>query len=286
MKSLNILILLVLKAKSWIVDNSISEDKGYEPLPLEDLSTPFAASNPHLSFMKPEAQNNSEVVAQLGGKATLSCYTLFLGDHLVIWLKRDEERLLTAGKQVYSSEGRYSISHVRHQKLWELTVREVKESDEGLYECQLTSHPPVSLFFWLKIIEARAVIRGRKLLHIKEGSRLQLYCHVEDATETVFFVFWFHNGSMINYKSRSSYTITKHKLGSTLVLSNVSKSDSGVYRCEPYLARPDNVTLLVTDKIRDSAFEIFRSSTSSERKIESHIVLVLSILWFPLPCFL
>ncbi|XP_042876127.1 lachesin-like [Penaeus japonicus] len=118
---------------------------------------PRAATLDHVTV---EQQNNTEVVAQVGGTATIKCYTHFLGDEMVTWLKRDEEHLLTAGGQVYSSEQRYSVSHVRHQQLWELSVRDVRLSDAGIYECQMTSHPPSSLFFYLRVVGKCQVVDG------------------------------------------------------------------------------------------------------------------------------
>lgn len=37
-------------------------------------------------------------------------------------------------------------------QLWELSLRDVRLTDAGLYECQLTTHPPTSLFFTLKVV--------------------------------------------------------------------------------------------------------------------------------------
>ncbi|XP_042856813.1 titin-like [Penaeus japonicus] len=163
----------------------------------------------------------------------------------VSWLKKDEDHLLTAGGQVYSSESKYSVSHARHLKLWELSVRDVRFSDAGLYECQLTTHPPTSTFFTLKVVEARAVIQGEPEMHVHTGVRLRLHCAVEHATEPPVYIFWFHNGSMINYTPRRRFKVMEHNFGTSLVITNVTWEDAGDYRCEPYLAIPTNVTLHV-----------------------------------------
>ncbi|XP_069975092.1 zwei Ig domain protein zig-8-like [Penaeus vannamei] len=190
-------------------------------------------------------QNNSEIVAQVGSTANFRCYTETVGDEIVSWLKKDEDHLLTAGGQVYSSESKYSVSHARHLKLWELSVRDVRFSDAGLYECQLTTHPPTSTFFTLKVVEARAVIQGEPDLHVHTGVRLRLHCTVEHATEPPVYIFWFHNGSMINYTPRRRFKVMEHDFGSSLVITNVTWEDAGDFRCEPYLAIPSNVTLHV-----------------------------------------
>ncbi|XP_042241115.1 zwei Ig domain protein zig-8-like [Homarus americanus] len=204
-------------------------------------------------YITPEEQNNTEVVAQLGGTATIKCYTYFLGDEMVTWMKRDEDQLLTAGGEVYSSEKRYSVAHVRHQKLWELSLRDVRMSDAGLYECQLTTHPPASLFFTLKVVEARAVVAGGPEVHVHTGVKLRLHCTVELATEPPDYIFWFHNDTMINYLPKRPLKVVNHHFASSLVISNVTWADAGSYRCEPHLATPANLTLHVVEGEKHAA---------------------------------
>ncbi|XP_071538383.1 zwei Ig domain protein zig-8-like [Panulirus ornatus] len=203
----------------------------------------------------PEQQNNTVVVAQVGSTATIKCYTHFYGDEMVTWMKRDEDQLLTAGSQVYSSEARYSVAHFRHQKLWELWVRDVRTSDAGLYECQLTTHPPSSFFFTLKVVEARAVLGGGPDVHVHTGGRLRLHCTVQLATENPAYIFWFHNNTMINYSPRRPLRVLNQHHGSSLVISNVTWEDAGTYTCEPHLARPANLTLHVVEGEKHAALQ-------------------------------
>lgn len=35
---------------------------------------------------------------------------------------------------------------------WELHIKPIKESDEGVYECQLSAHPPASIFVHLSVV--------------------------------------------------------------------------------------------------------------------------------------
>ncbi|XP_069982385.1 zwei Ig domain protein zig-8 [Penaeus vannamei] len=215
----------------------------------------------------PDQQNNTEVIAQVGGTASIKCYTHHLGDDMVSWLKRDEDHILTAGGQVYSSESRYSVSHVRHQKLWELSLRDVRLTDAGLYECQLTTHPPTSLFFTLKVVEARAVIQGAPEVHVQTGVRLRLHCSVEQATEPPIYIFWFHNGSMINYAPRRPLKVMKHNFGSSLIISNVTWDDAGSYRCEPHMAEPANLTLHVVAGEKHAALHNGQNDVTGEETV-------------------
>ncbi|KAK8404292.1 hypothetical protein O3P69_007546 [Scylla paramamosain] len=166
----------------------------------------------HLSRIKPEQQNNTEILAQVGGRVTIKCYTRFLGNEI----------------------------------LWQLSLRDVRLSDAGLYECQLTTHPPTSLFFTLKVVEARAVIEGQPATHFHKGHTLRLHCIVERATEEPMYIFWYHNGSMVNYYPNKPDRISKHRYSSTLTINNLTWSHAGEYRCEPPLATPASITVHVT----------------------------------------
>ncbi|XP_050697051.1 uncharacterized protein LOC126985763 [Eriocheir sinensis] len=232
-----------------------------------------SVANPHHHFRRitPEQQNNTQVTAQVGGTATLRCYTHYLADEMVTWMKRDKDQLLTVGAQVYSSEARYSVSHSRHQKMWELQVRDVRKSDAGLYECQLTTHPPASLFFWLKVVEARAVIRGGSYVHVATGGRLALHCSVHLATETPAYIFWFHNGTMVNFLPRASLRVTSHsRTSSMLQVSRVRWEDAGTYTCEPHLATPANMTVHVVEGEKHAALHNGKQQEPTDQHQHQH----------------
>ena len=79
-----------------------------------------------------------------------------------------------------------------------------------------------------------------------EGSRLKLQCTVEHATEPPIYLFWFHNTTMVNFGAGRPQLVVKSDVySSTLIITNVSRSDAGTYRCEPHLAADDNITLHV-----------------------------------------
>ncbi|XP_069975042.1 cell adhesion molecule 1-like isoform X2 [Penaeus vannamei] len=204
-----------------------------------------------LNTLAPEyqGQNNTEVTAQVGGEATFSCYTYHLSDDMVTWLKREDDQLLTVGQQVYVAEKRFSAVHSDHTEAWELWVKDVQLEDAGQYECQLTTHPPVSFFFTLTVTQAEAVISGPGVVHIEEGSHLAFECHVRYAPVPPVYIFWYHNGTMVNYGTQRALQAEHHNYTSSLKVARVTASDAGTYTCEPHLATPANVTVhVVTGK--------------------------------------
>jgi len=107
------------------------------------------------------------------------------------------------------------VEHARHKGIWDLRIKAVRKDDEGTYECNLSNHPPESIFIkvlvvgklicWhaaatdysiaghyinINIAEAVAEINGASDIHIDEGSTLKLECKIRQATESPSFIFW------------------------------------------------------------------------------------------------
>lgn len=59
--------------------------------------------------------------------------------------------LLTVGLTTYSADDRFFVEHARHVQNWGLFIKHVLPSDAGLYECQVSTHPPTSIFIELRV---------------------------------------------------------------------------------------------------------------------------------------
>lgn len=70
----------------------------------------------------------------------------------VSWVKRERDndslQLLTVGKQTYSGDSRFSVEF-QYPNNWRLRIADANKSDEGLYECQISTYPPrvIKTFF-------------------------------------------------------------------------------------------------------------------------------------------
>ena len=92
------------------------------------------------------------------------------------------------------------------------------------------------------------MVTGHREVHIQEGSQLALECQVRLAPKPPIFIFWYHNGTMVNYNEQ--VIVQTENFTSNLVVSKVTDRDAGTYSCEPQLARPDNITVhVVTGEI-------------------------------------
>ncbi|KPJ19349.1 hypothetical protein RR48_01888 [Papilio machaon] len=156
----------------------------------------FYGNSPEKHF---GTENNTIVTSQTGSTALLPCVIRNIGDGIVSWIRRKDYHLLTVGLTTYSSDQRFQAIHLQHSEDWTLKVKFVQKRDAGIYECQVSSHPPTSIFLRLDVIEARAQISGPTEKYLKPGSTLRLQCSVVQTTEAPAFVFWYHNSRMINY---------------------------------------------------------------------------------------
>ena len=68
---------------------------------------------------------------------------LCCGSMQVSWVRRHDQdlHLLTVGMQTYSTDSRFSL-HFQHPNDWRLQIKYARPRDEGIYECQISIHPP------------------------------------------------------------------------------------------------------------------------------------------------
>ncbi|PSN34530.1 hypothetical protein C0J52_26477, partial [Blattella germanica] len=66
--------------------------------------------------------------------------------------RKDEElHLITFGLHTYSSDSRYSLNYQLPND-WRLQIQFANERDEGFYECQVSSHPPLVFYVLLNVV--------------------------------------------------------------------------------------------------------------------------------------
>ncbi|XP_059474120.1 zwei Ig domain protein zig-8-like [Neocloeon triangulifer] len=244
-------VLLSLLVSHVICQGEKAEEKKFKsalpppPPPLIEIvhtdvpheETQETVSPPPVFFA---TENSTVVTAQTGSTALVPCVVKNIGDGVISWIRRKDYHLLTVGLTTYSSDDRYQAVHAQHSEDWTLQVKFVQERDAGLYECQVTSHPPTSIFIELRVVEARAEIVGPAEKFLKTGSTLKLSCVLRQSTQPPLFVFWYHNNRMINYDVDRGVNVSadESRTSSTLVISAAQRTHSGNYSCVPNNAQP------------------------------------------------
>ncbi|XP_064106579.1 uncharacterized protein LOC135215611 isoform X2 [Macrobrachium nipponense] len=196
-----------------------------------------------------ETQNNTVVTGQVGAAVILHCKTSSATGGLVSWIRKRDYQLLTVGLHTHSSDDRFSINYVHWD--WQLHIRYVQPRDAGAYECQVSSHPPTSLFVHLEVVEAEAEILGAPEKHVKLGTILRLVCIMHHTTEPLSYVFWYRGTEMINYESddgAGSVVVESDDHTSVLMVTRASRHHSGNYTCAPSNTKPASILVHVLNE--------------------------------------
>ncbi|XP_012278612.1 neural cell adhesion molecule 2 [Orussus abietinus] len=187
-----------------------------------------------------------EVLAQTKGTAVLPCKLTDLSAGTITWVRKKDNQLLTVGTTTHSTDSRFEINPADPER--SLRIKWVDYGDAGLYECQISSVPPRHKYVRLNITEAYSVIPGAPDRHIKQGSSLRLDCQLKSSTEPPLYVFWYRNGTMINYNAEPGLKVDLSKTGSTLLINRTKLSHAGNYTCSPSNAKSAYIVVHVIEE--------------------------------------
>ncbi|EZA51738.1 uncharacterized protein LOC105282517 [Ooceraea biroi] len=157
---------------------------------------------PRPFFEDPE----SNITVQLGAQVYIHCRVQNLQNTLkVSWVRRrgEELHLLTIGLDTYASDSRFSLAFEKPND-WRLLLRSATERDTGLYECQVSAHPPLIRTVHLavsvpkvEIVDEHGATAGDKFY--KAGSTIELKCVVSNIPQPTGYVTWRHGSRTLNY---------------------------------------------------------------------------------------
>ncbi|XP_042144975.1 zwei Ig domain protein zig-8 [Ixodes scapularis] len=219
-----------------------------------------------------DAATPRNVTTQLGQTVYLNCIVNSLGDKTVTWIRRKDLHVLTVGMDTYIGDPRFQAIHLERSNDWALQIRYAQLTDQGLYECQVSSDPKMSLFVHLRVLVARAeILGGTGQLFLKTGSTINLTCEISQSPEPPVFVFWYHNDRMINYDETAKSEILVRKAGrnaavSRLVIHDAMPADSGNYTCGPSNADATSVAIFVLNGEKPAAIQHDATATSTAHR--------------------
>ncbi|XP_048524247.1 zwei Ig domain protein zig-8 [Dendroctonus ponderosae] len=156
----------------------------------------------------------SNVTGLVESTVDLHCRVKNLGNRTVSWVRHRDIHLLTVGRYTYTSDQRFEAKHTPHTDEWTLRIRYAQKKDSGIYECQISTTPPVGIPVYLTIVEPITEILGSPELHIDMESTINLTCIVQYAPEPPPSITWSHNSQVINFDSpRGGISLVTEKVG-------------------------------------------------------------------------
>ncbi|XP_071514727.1 roundabout homolog 1-like [Panulirus ornatus] len=185
-------------------------------------------------------RRNATVVVHAGDTAALACHVLRLGDKTVSWARRRERdfHIITIGFHTYHNDERYSLSY-EYPNNWKLQIQYAQKRDEGLYECQISTHPPRILRTFLTVSVPDIEIRDPRGAPITEAyyrvdSTVGLQCVVMPVPQNRP-VRWSKDGSPVTTQPERGVRVDTSLMGaglsSWLHIARAAVSDTGNYTC-------------------------------------------------------
>ncbi|XP_012062494.1 PREDICTED: muscle M-line assembly protein unc-89-like [Atta cephalotes] len=246
---------------------------------LEEWPTP--GTGPHFDISM-----QSNFTGLVGKTVHLVCKVKNLGNRTVSWVRHRDIHLLTVGRYTYTSDQRFEALHSPHTEDWTLRIRYPQRKDSGIYECQISTTPPIGHPVYLTIVEPITIIIGAPDLFVNKGSTINLTCVVKYAPEPPPTMTWSHNTEVINFDSpRGGISLVTEKgpeTTSRLMIQKAVSSDSGIYRCEPSNANPSSIKVHVVNEEHPAAMHHGESGSSSYSKTRliCFIILVIANIMF------
>lgn len=234
----------------------------------------FARYGPGSGLASAGSVVTENVTAQLGITTYLHCRVNNLAGKMVSWQKRhgDIPHLLTFGLTTYSNDARIQVFHEQPND-WKLQIQyPTRDEDEGLYECMVSSNPPILKRTWLTVVAPRIEVLDEREAAVTEkfykgGSTIELTCRVERVVgQRPEYIIWHHEDRMLNYDTERGGISVKTDLlkdgaVSRLYIARASKTDSGNYTCGMRNAQT-SVTVHILNGENPAAMQ---TGTSSQR---------------------
>nr|XP_053654797.1 LOW QUALITY PROTEIN: neurotrimin-like [Cherax quadricarinatus] len=192
-----------------------------------------------------DVERSANVTALVDQPAKLNCRVNKIGNRTVSWLRHRDTHLLTVGPYTYTSDQRFRAVHTAGSEDWALTVKFAQVRDSGMYECQVSTTPPMRHYIWLTVVEPKTTIYGSGDVFINKGSNINLTCVVDYTPVPPSYVIWKHNNKAINYSTldrggesvRTEGKVPRTTTPNLLVRRAASVTDSGYISCNPSCAR-------------------------------------------------
>ncbi|KAH8419150.1 hypothetical protein KR222_006804, partial [Zaprionus bogoriensis] len=208
---------------------------------------------------EPQFDNGTEreIIAALGTTARMHCRVRNLGDRAVSWIRQRDLHILTIGIMTYTNDQRFLARHIDNSDEWVLKVVSVQPRDAGVYECQVSTEPKISLAYKLVVVTSKAQILSNRELYIQSGSDINLTCIAPQAPGPYTHMLWYKDTELVSDSTRGGIRVISEQQikTSNLVISRVLHTDSGNYTCSADNSNSDSVFVHIIKSEQHAAMQ-------------------------------
>ncbi|XP_057663208.1 lachesin isoform X1 [Diorhabda carinulata] len=170
----------------------------------------------------------SNMTVAVGREAVLNCAVDNLSPYKVAWLKVDTQTILTIHNHVITKNNRIGVSN-SEKNIWHLHIKDVRESDQGWYMCQINTDPMKSQIGYLTVVVPPDILDYPTStdMVVDEGSNVSLQCVAKGSPEPS--IMWKReDGEVIRFQNG---TEVLNAIGPVLNITNVRREHMGPYLC-------------------------------------------------------
>ncbi|XP_037883736.1 igLON family member 5 [Glossina fuscipes] len=168
------------------------------------------------------------VTVPVGRDAFLTCSVHDLSNFKIAWLRVDTQTILTIHNQVITKNQRITLTHTEH-RIWQLRIRDVKESDHGWYMCQINTDPMKSQVGYLNVVVPADIVDYETShdMIVERQQNVTLVCTAKGSPEPL--ITWRREKDQPLYTTAKGQVFTSE--GRNLTLWQVTRSHMGAYLC-------------------------------------------------------
>ncbi|KAL8582283.1 hypothetical protein ACOMHN_037040 [Nucella lapillus] len=217
--------------------------------------------------------------------AILPCAVKQLGNHQVVWTDMFSTLLAYEDRRIID-DSRLSIERP-FTKDWNLHIRKVKYSDQGLYNCQINTVPVKVKTVYLVVRVPAKIIDHLSTgdIEVQESDHVTLVCNVTGVPPPE--VTWYRHVSEQSGVEKQSEFCPGTKIndqvgvnGEVLVIHNVTRYCGGIYECVAFNGVPLAVNRLIKVQVKFSP-EIMLPNRRIGQDLGRETILECTVTAFP-----
>ncbi|XP_024946074.1 opioid-binding protein/cell adhesion molecule homolog isoform X2 [Cephus cinctus] len=185
----------------------------------------------------------SNVTVSVGREAVLACVVENLSVYKVAWLRVNTQTILTIASHVITKNHRIGVTHSDH-RTWYLHIRDVHESDQGDYMCQINTDPMKSQIGYLAVVVPPDILDYPTStdMVVREGSNVTLRC-AATGSPTPNITWRREGGELIPLGNGQEVASIE---GSVFNITRVNRLHMGAYLCIASNGVPPTVSKRIT----------------------------------------